>query len=307
MTSDLYWIKCRNALAMGLTLFVSVLLAAAGSACGGGWGEGGDPLSLVAEDAYELQVYIPKTYLEQDLPEQLRDSFDGLAEDFDRFGIDLEEMDSVVLALVECCDYSRRSRGGARMYIVDGPIDPSAVKGKLENAGLEATQTGDYETWDKLGGIGDFRSIDRMAAVFLSDEGYLLIGDQQAVHETMFEIGRGPDKSGESPMERVIARLGEGWKESGRLNAQTNNTANAHCAPDVRYRSGCQATAYYTIYSEEPLRSEMAALYRTREDALQEVGVIEHNFESSGVFLPVDVDVVNDTTDGPVRGGDGAA
>ena len=88
----------RNTLIVCLTLLTLALAAALTAACGGGGelGEGGDPLSIVAGDAFEIEVYDVETYLAQDLPDELREGFDSIQQDFQRFGIDFENVDQFV-------------------------------------------------------------------------------------------------------------------------------------------------------------------------------------------------------------------
>ena len=85
------------------------------ASCGDGWGEGGDPLSIVAEDAYEVEIYVPATYLEQDLTDELRERFETTREDFSRFSIELNDMNRFVSVVVDCCGFERSGlAGGAR-------------------------------------------------------------------------------------------------------------------------------------------------------------------------------------------------
>ena len=290
-----------------LALSVSTIL---GAGCGAGWGEGGDPLGLVAEDAYEVEMYRPATYLAQELPDSLSDGFDDMQQDFERFGIDLGEMNQFVKVVVECCDYRKTGlAGGTKIYIIDGAVNAGAVKGKLADEGFTSRMSGEYEMWEKRGLIEEFRNLDRVAVVFLPEEGYLLVGSSDGIYETLYEIDRdaesGQDPVAQAldrdarPLVQVIDRLGDGWQESGRLDAQTAYTSNTHCAHDVRNDGNCEATAYYTAYGERPLRTSMVTLYETPEDADTEADKIEGNMEESGVYLDVEVEIEGETTDGP--------
>ena len=282
-----------------LTLLALTLSGTLIASCGGGWGEGGDPLGLVAEDAYEVEIYIPATYLDQDLPDEFRERFETTGEDFDRFGIELNDMNRFVSVMVDCCDFERSGlAGGARLYIIDGPVDAGSVKGKLESEGFEPRMSGEYELWQKWGLQERFRFFNNLSVAFLVDEGYLLIGSDEGVRETLFELDRGPSHNGKSPLEQVLDRIGDAWEETGRLDAQTNNNANTHCAHDVRYDRSCDATAHYTSYGETPLRTVMVSLYGTPEDAEAEADRLEHNLEEKDQYSPLDVEVIDTEIDG---------
>ena len=299
MFQQLQPIGLSNIVTITLTLLALALSGVLTASCGASWGEGGDSLSLVAEDAYEVEMYKPATYLEQDLPDDLRERFETTREDFDRFGIELNDMNQFVSVVVDCCDFERSGlAGGARLYIIDGPIDPGAVKGKLESEGFESRMSGDYELWQKWGIEERFRFFNSLSVAFLDEEGYLLIGGDEGVRETLFELGRGRSQQGESAIERVLDRVGDAWEETGRLDAQTDNNANTHCASDVRYTRNCEATAHYTSYDEAPLITSIVTVYGTEEDAVAESGNLENNLEDSGEYEPVDVDITVLNVDG---------
>ena len=289
----------RNIVTITLTLLILTLSGALSASCGGGWGEGGDPLGIVAEDAYELEIYIPATYLDQHLPDELRERFETTREDFNRFGIELNDMNRFVSVVVDCCDFERSGlAGGARLYIIDGPIDSGAVKGKLESEGFESRMSGEYELWQRWGLQERFRFFNNLSVAFLADEGYLLIGSDEGVMETLFELGRGQSQNGESAIEQLLDRIGDAWEETGRLDAQTLNNFNTHCAHDVRYDRSCEATAHYTSYGEEPLKTVMVSLYGTPEDAEAEADRLEHNMEEKDQYSPLDVEVIYTEIDG---------
>ena len=291
----------RKILIVCLALLTLALAAALTAACGGGGelGEGGDPLSIVAGDAFEIEIYDVKTYQEQDLPDELREGFDSMQEDFQRFGIDFEDVDQFVTVLVDCCAYRKVGRvGDTRLFVFDGRIDLDAIRGKLEEEGFASRMSGEYETWEKQVLNEKFRRLDQFAAAFLTEEGYVLMGDTDAVRETLYEQSRAGSDESDSAMQQVLTRVGDKWKETGRLDAQTQNTVNTYCASDVQYRMNCQATAYHTSFAETPMKTVITTLYRTGEDAQSESDNLEKNFEESDKYEPVDVEIVDLNVDG---------
>ena len=298
MTSLLIQPIRRYSLTAWVTLLTLALVASFTTACGGGsLGGGGDPLSFIAPEALELETYSVDTYLAHDLPDELREEFTGLQQDFERFGIEFEDVDRFVVAVLDCCSYRNAGvSGGSRVYVFDGAIDLSVVRDRLEEEGFQSREYGDYEAWEKRGLAEEFRGLDNFAAAFLTEEGYLVLGAVDGIRELIHEMDRAPED--ESAMERVLARVGDGWKESGRLDAQTKNNMNTHCAHDVRYRKNCQATAYYTSYGDTPLTTEVVMVYGSAEDAQSESERIEDNFENSDTYEPIDVEVVDLTVEG---------
>ena len=121
----------RNTLIAFVALLTLTVGAALTSACGGGGelGEGGDPLSVVAAEAYEIDLYSVDTYLAQDLPDELREDFTSLQQDFERFGIDFEGVDQFVKVVLDCCSYRKvGAANGPRAYVFDGSLDLGAVR-----------------------------------------------------------------------------------------------------------------------------------------------------------------------------------
>ena len=282
-----------------LVLLTLALATAFTIVCGGGGslGEGGDPLSIVAEEAFELELYSVDTYLAQDLPDELREDFTGMQQDFERFGIDLESVDQFVKVVLNCCSYRNvGAANGPRVYIFDGSLDLDAVRDKLEDEGFQSRNYGDYEAWEKQVLAEKFRGLDNFAVTFLTEEGYLVMGAVDGIREIIHELSRAGENEG--AMERVLARVGDAWMESGRLDAQTNNNVNTHCAHDVTYRKNCDATAHYTSYSATPLKTEVVMVYGSTGDAQSESERIESNFETSDEYEPVVVVVVDLTVDG---------
>ena len=233
----------RNTLIVCLTLLTLAVAAAFTAACGGSGelGEGGDPLSIVAGDAFEIEIYDVKTYQEQNLPDDLRERFETTQEDFQRFGVDFEDVDRFVTVLVDCCAYRKVGRvGDTRLFVFDGRIDLDAIRDKLEEEGFASRMSGEYETWEKQVLNEQFRRLDQFAAAFLTEEGYVLMGDIDAVRETLYEQSRAGSDESDSAMQQVLTRVGDKWKQTGRLDAQTQNTVNTYCASDVRYRMNCR-------------------------------------------------------------------
>ena len=114
-----------------LVLLTLALTTAFTIVCGGGGslGEGGDPLSIVGAEAFELEIYSVDTYLAQDLPDELREDFTSLQQDFERFGIDFEGVDQFVKVVLDCCSYRKvGAANGPRAYVFDGSLDLGAVR-----------------------------------------------------------------------------------------------------------------------------------------------------------------------------------
>ena len=109
-------------------------------------------------------------------------------------------------------------------------------------------------------------------------------------------------KSGGSPednaMRQALDRLGDSWRVSGLVSAQTYNTANTHCAPGIRYNQFCQATVYHTSYAGGTLRTAIVTLYASEEQAQSESQNLERNLENPEIYGPIDVEIVDMTVDG---------
>ena len=107
MTSTQTKARTRNGILMtGLTLLALALAIALTTACGSSWGEGGDPAEIVAGFAFELELYDVDVYMEQNIPDALRDSFENTRAEFERYGIDFDDVNNLAKALVDCCAYS---------------------------------------------------------------------------------------------------------------------------------------------------------------------------------------------------------
>ena len=279
-----------------LTLLTLLLFVSITTSCGGGASltGGGEPLSIIAHEALELEIYSVETYLSQDLPDELREDFTAVQEDLARLGVDFENVDQFVRVILSCCSYRKvDSAPGPRVYVLDGPVDLDAVRDSLEDEGFGSRMSGDIEAWEKRALAQEFRGHDNFAAAFLTEEGYVVMGAIDGIREVLFELDRASEDDETSAMEQVITRLGTGWKTTGRLDAQTSNTLNTHCAQSVRHRQRCSATAHFTDYSGSSLRTEIVALYSSAEDAQSESERLESNFEESGEYYPIDIEVVD--------------
>ena len=278
-----------------LTLLTLLLFVSITTACGGGGSltGGGDPLSIIAPEAFEIEIYSVDAYLAQDLPDKLRESFIDLQQDFERFGIAPEDVDQLAIAVLSCCSYREvDSAPGPRVYVLDGSIDLDAVRDSLEREGFQSRMYGDIEAWEKRALEEKFRGFDSLGAAFLTEEGYLVIGAVDGIRELIHELPRASEDDADSYMEEVLARVGDDWKARGRLDAQTRNTLNTHCAQSVQHKQRCDATAYYTSYANVPFGTKVLTLYGSVADAESESEKSEDNFEKSEVYESVDVEIV---------------
>ena len=291
----------KHALPVYLAMLMLLLTVAFTTACGGGDSltGGGDPLSVIAPKALEIEVYNVDAYLAQDLPDELRKRFIDLQQDLDRFGIDFEDVDQLAIAMLDCCNYSKVALApGPRVYVLDGSMDLGAVRGRLEGEDFQSRMSGDTEVWEKLALAEGFRGFDDLAATFLTEEGYLVIGAVDGIRELIHELARASEDDADSSMEEVLARVGDDWKEVGRLDAQTLNNYNTHCAHYDRINEAlCDATAYYTSYANAPFSTKVVTLYGSAEDAESESEKTESNFEKSEVYGTIDVEVVDLTVE----------
>ena len=185
------------------------------------------------------------------------------------------------------------------MYVLDGSIDLGAVRDKLEGEGFQSREYGDIEAWEKRSLEEEFRGFDELAATFLTEDGYLVMGAVDGIRELIHELARASEDDADSLLEQVLARVGDDWKERGRLDAQTVNNYNTHCAQyDRRHEAPCDATAYYTSYANTPFSTKVLTLYGSAADAESESEKIESNFEKSEVYGTIDVEVVDLTVEG---------
>ena len=235
------------------------------TACGSSWGEGGDPAEIVAGFAFELELYDVDVYMEQNIPDALRDSFENTRAEFERYGIDFDDVNNFAKALVDCCAYSNVTQlQGSRVYIVDGTFEPDSVRSALEEELYESGTSGGYEIWENRALPESFMLLDRVAVGFIPDEGYLVIGDIDGVKEVLHMQSGAGSSDDDSAMRQVLSRIGDTWRETGRLDAQTYNRSNTHCAPGIRYNQFCQATAYHTSHAGGTLKTVIVSRVRQR-------------------------------------------
>ena len=302
MTSTQTKVPTRNGVLLSnLTLLALALAIVLTTACGGGWGEGGDPSEIVAEFAFELELYDVDAYLEQDIPDDLRDSFENTRAEFERYGIDFSDVNNLTKALVDCCVYRNVTQlQGSRVYIVDGTFEPDLVRSALEEALYESGKSGGYEIWENRALPESFMLLDRVAVGFMPDEGYLLIGGIDGVKEVLHMQGSAGSSSDDGAMQQVLSRIGDTWRETGRLDVQTYNTVNTHCAPGIRYTQFCQATAYHTSHAGGTLKTVVVAMYASDSQSRSESEVLERNLENTDVYEPIDVKITDVQVDGLV-------
>ena len=300
MTSTQPNITTRNGILMtGLTLLA--LATTLITACGASWGEGGDPAEIVAGFAFELELYDVDVYMEQNIPDALRDSFENTRAEFERYSIDFADVNNFAKALVDCCAYSNVTQlQGSRVYIVDGTFEPDSVRSALEEELYESGTSGGYEIWENRALPESFMLLDRLAVGFIPDKGYLVIGDIDGVKEVLHMQGSAGSSDDDSAMRQVLSRIGDAWRDTGRLDAQTYNTANTHCAPSIRYNQFCQATAYHTSYAGGTLKTVVFTIYASEQQAQSESQKLERNVENMDLYEPIDVEIIDVKVDGQV-------
>ena len=142
--------------------------------------------------------------------------------------------------------------------------------------------------------------LDRVAVGFMPDEGYLLIGGIDGVKEVLHMQGSAGSSDDDSAMRQVLSRIGDAWRETGRLDAQTYNRSNTHCAPGIRYSQFCQATAYHTSHVGDSMKTVVVTIYGSDGQALSESEVLERNLENTEIYEPIDVEIVDLKVDGLV-------
>ena len=302
MTSTQTKAPTRNGILMtGLTLLAMALAITLTTACGSSWGEGGDPAEIVAGFAFELELYDVDVYMEQDIPDDLRDSFEDTRAEFERYSIDFADVNNLAKALVDCCAYSNVTQlQGSRVYIVGGTFEPDSVRSALEEELYESGTSGGYEIWENRALTKSFMLLDRVAVGFIPNSGYLVIGDIDGVKEVLHMQSGAGSSDDDSAMRQVLSRIGDAWRETGRLDAQTYNTANTHCAPGIRYTQFCQATAYHTSHAGGTLTTVIVSLYASDSQAMSESQNLERNLENTDVYEPIDVEIIDLKVDGQV-------
>ena len=286
----------RIKLMAGLTLLA--LATTLTTACGSSWGVGGDPGEIVADIAHELEIYDIDVYLAQDIPADQRARFEDVQAEFARYGIDFDDVNTFAKVIVGCCDYSGTTLlQGGRLYVLDGNIDLDLLRSKLEEELFESSEADGYELWESRGLSEDFLLLNRVAVGIIADKGYVVMGDTDGVKEVLHNLNGG-GSSEESAMRQALDRLGDGWRETGRLDTQTYNTANTHCAPSIRYNQFCQATAYHTSYAGGTLKTVIVSLYASDGQTMSESQNLERNLESTAIYEPIDVEIIDLKVDG---------
>ena len=252
------------------------------------------PLDILAPESLEITVYDIETYLSQDLPAESLEIFNDLQDEFSPFGIDLNSVDQLVVAVLDCCSY-RNDYTAETIYLIDGPIDLDVVKDKLETEGFEMSMDGDNQVWNKY--ITSLR-ISEAAATYITDDQYFAIGSNRGIKELLYELTEAPANTRKTHIEQVIDLIGNDWKTSGRLDAQTKHTLHTHCA-HTGVDDHCDATAYYTNYNATPLKTHIITTYFSPDDARWESSRLDLNIER-GPYYPVQLRIVNVTVKGTV-------
>ena len=257
------------------------------------------PLDILAPESLEITVYDIETYLSQDLPAESLEIFNDLKQDFSRFGVDLETADQLVVAVLDCCSYrDNDDASGQIIYLIDGPKDIDAIRDKLETEEFEPRMDGDNEVWGPQTIIDTFQGIVTIQAAYITDEEYFAIGSVRGIKELLYELSEAPANKRKTHMEQVLDLIGNDWKASGRLDAQTKDTLYTHCAYGLIF-DHCDATAYYTSYNATPLRTRIISTYFSPDDARYESSRLDYHFEY-GPFPFTQIRVVNVTVKGTV-------
>ena len=255
------------------------------------------PLDILAPESLEITVYDIETYLSQDLPAESLEIFNDLKQDFSRFGIDLETVDQLVVAVLDCCSYNN-DYTTEKIYLIDGPIDLDVVRDKLETEEFEPRTDGNNEVWGPQTIIDTFQGIVTIQAAYITDEEYFAIGSHRGIKELLYELTEAPANTRKTHIEQALALIGNDWKVSGRLDAQTKHTLHTHCA-HIAVNDHCDATAYYTNYNATPLRTRMITTYFSPDDARWESSRLDLNIEN-GPYYPVQLRIANVTVRGAV-------
>ena len=256
------------------------------------------PLDILAPESFEITVYDIETYLSQDLPAESLEHFNDLQKDFSRFGIDLETVDQLVVAVLDCCSYRNDYTRTETIYLIDGPIDLDVVRNKLEIEDFETSMDGNNEVWGPQTIIDTFQGIPTIQAAYITDEEYFAIGSNRGIRELLYELTEAPANTRKTHIEQVLALIGNDWKASGRLDAQTKHTLHTHCA-HTGVDDHCDATAYYTNYNATPLKTHIIATYFSPDDARWESSRLDLNIER-GPYYPVQLRIVDVTVRGTV-------
>ena len=248
------------------------------------------PLEILAPESLEITVYDIQTYLRQNPPEKSLEHFNDLKQGFSTFGIDLETIDHLVVAVLDCCSYNN-DYSTQKIYLIDGPIDLDVLRTKMETENFEPLMDGNNEVWIEQDYAGSFQGIPFIAATYIPDKEYFAIGTSRGIKELIYELTEAPANTRKTHIEQALALIGNDWKASGRIDAQTKHTLHTHCA-HIGVNDHCDATAYYTNYNADPLRTRMITTYFSPDDAQWESSRLDLNIER-GPYYPVQIRVAN--------------
>ena len=248
------------------------------------------PLDILAPESLEITVYDIQTYLRQNPPEKSLEHFNDLQKDFSGLGIDLETIDHLVVAVLDCCSYNN-DYSTQKIYLIDGPIDLDVLRTKMETENFEPLMDGNNEVWIEQDYAGSFQGIPFIAATYIPDKEYFAIGTSRGIKELIYELTEAPANTRKTHIEQALALIGNDWKASGRIDAQTKHTLHTHCA-HIGVNDHCDATAYYTNYNADPLRTRMITTYFSPDDAQWESSRLDLNIER-GPYYPVQIRVAN--------------
>ena len=248
------------------------------------------PLDILAPESLEITVYDIQTYLRQNPPEKSLEHFNDLKQGFSNFGIDLQTLDHLVVAVLDCCSYNNQY-STQKIYLIDGPIDLDVLRTKMETENFEPLMDGNNEVWIEQDYAGSFQGIPFIAATYIPDKEYFAIGTSRGIKELIYELTEAPANTRKTHIEQAIDLIGNDWKASGRIDAQTKHTLHTHCA-HIAVQDHCDATAYYTNYNADPLRTRMITTYFSPDDAQWESSRLDLNIEN-GPYYPVQLRIAN--------------
>ena len=255
------------------------------------------PLDILAPESLEITVYDIQTYLRQNPPEKSLEHFNDLKQGFSNFGIDLQTLDHLVVAVLDCCSYNNQY-STQKIYLIDGPIDLDVLRTKMETENFEPLMDGNNEVWIEQDYAGSFQGIPFIAATYIPDKEYFAIGTSRGIKELIYELTEAPANTRKTHIEQALDLIGNDWKASGRIDAQTKHTLHTHCA-HIGVNDHCDATAYYTNYNTDPLRTRMITTYFSPDDAQWESSRLDLNIER-GPYYPVQIRVANVNVRGTV-------
>ena len=178
------------------------------------------PLDILAPESLEITVYDIETYLSQNPPEKSLEHFNDLKQGFSNFGIDLQTLDHLVVAVLDCCSYNNQY-STQNIYLIDGPIDLDVVRDKLETEDFERRMKGNNELWIEQDYSGSFKGLSIIAATYITDKEYFAIGSVRGINELIYELTEAPGEHTSNP-----------YRASTRPHRQRLETQRAHRCPD---------------------------------------------------------------------------